>query len=70
MQSRPSQERLVLNTDEDVRKAVTNRFTHTAESPHLERVFPVEPDSAKALGYDPNVVEVSRRSSDSRAAQS
>ena len=45
------------DNDSHFRKAVVARFTQTAESPDQEHVFPVGPESAKKLGYDPDEVD-------------
>jgi len=47
----------VSDNDEQFRKAVLDRFTHTAQSPEQEKVFAVGPESAKTLGYDPAEVD-------------
>jgi arsenite methyltransferase len=41
------------HTSDDLRAAVKERFAHVARSPEQEKRFPVGPDSAKNLGYDP-----------------
>jgi arsenite methyltransferase len=42
---------------EDVRTMVRARFAGIANSPTQERRFPVGPESAKALGYDPTEID-------------
>jgi arsenite methyltransferase len=44
-------------TPEDVRTMVRARFAGIANSPTQERRFPVGPESAKALGYDPTEID-------------
>jgi len=44
-------------TPEAIQAAVSERFTRVALSPGEERRFPVGPDSAKTLGYDPEEID-------------
>ena len=44
-------------TAEEIRAAVEQRFAHVARSPEQEKKFPVGPDSAKKLGYDPQEID-------------
>ena len=46
-----------MSNDEQLRKAVLDRFTGTAKSPENEKVFRVGPESAKTLGYDSVVID-------------
>lgn len=42
---------------DEVHAAVVERFTRIADDPSQEKKFPVGPDSAKRLGYDPTEVD-------------
>ncbi len=42
---------------EAIRLSVRERFTRTAETPGEERKFPLGPESAKCLGYDPAEID-------------
>jgi hypothetical protein len=44
-------------TSDDLRVAVKERFARVARSPGQERKFPVGPESAKELGYDPPEID-------------
>lgn len=44
-------------TPDAIRAAVEQRFTQIARSPEQEKKFPVGPDSAKKLGYDPQEID-------------
>lgn len=44
--------------DTEIERQVRQRFANVARSPKSEQVFPVGPDSAKALGYDSNEIDV------------
>jgi SAM-dependent methyltransferase len=41
----------------EIKQQIRERFSNIARSPESEKVFPVGPDSAKALGYDTNEIE-------------
>jgi SAM-dependent methyltransferase len=43
--------------DEDIRAMVGDRFATIAITPKAETKFPVGPESAKALGYDPETID-------------
>ena len=43
--------------DTEIKQQVRQRFANVARSPKGEQVFPVGPDSAKALGYDSNEID-------------
>lgn len=43
--------------DTEIKQQIRERFAHVARSPEGEHVFPVGPDSAKALGYDCNEID-------------
>jgi hypothetical protein len=43
--------------DTEIKQQVRQRFANVARSPKSEQVFPVGPDSAKALGYDSNEID-------------
>ena len=45
------------DSDEQVRAAVHERFANVAQSPEREHKFPVGPESAKTLGYDPREID-------------
>jgi SAM-dependent methyltransferase len=45
------------DTPDAIRAAVEQRFAQVARSPAQERKFPVGPDSANALGYDPQEID-------------
>jgi arsenite methyltransferase len=40
-----------------IKQQIRQRFASVARSPQFEQVFPVGPDSAKALGYDANEID-------------
>jgi len=42
---------------DEIRSAVEQRFAQVARSPDQEKKFPVGPDSAKRLGYDPQEID-------------
>ena len=44
-------------TSEEIRATVLERFTRTAVAPDQEKMFPVGPDSAKALGYNAQEID-------------
>ena len=43
--------------DLEIKQQVRERFARIAQSPESEKVFPVGPDSAKALGYDADEID-------------
>lgn len=43
--------------DSEIKQQIRERFANVACSPESERVFPVGPDSAKAIGYDSNEID-------------
>ncbi len=43
--------------DSEVKQQIRERFANVARSPESERVFPVGPESAKALGYDGDEID-------------
>ncbi len=43
---------------DDIRRMVRERFAGIALAPEKEARFPVGPDSARALGYDPELIEL------------
>ena len=44
-------------TNDDLRAAVKERFAAVAPSPGQEKKFPVGPDSASKIGYDPREID-------------
>jgi SAM-dependent methyltransferase len=44
-------------TSEEIRDQIRERFARVAQSPESERKFPVGPESAKALGYEPHEID-------------
>jgi SAM-dependent methyltransferase len=46
-----------MPTPEDLRASVIDRFARVAVAPAEERRFPVGPESARRLGYDPSVID-------------
>ncbi len=49
-------------TPEDIQTAVRQRFGKIAQTPGAEQRFPVGPDSARRLGYDPGEIDQLPRS--------
>ena len=43
--------------DSEVKQQIRTRFANVARSPENEQVFPVGPDSAKAVGYDAKEID-------------
>jgi protein-L-isoaspartate O-methyltransferase len=54
---RTSEEKFIPTTAEAIRAAVGQRFARVARSPSQEKKFPVGPESAKKLGYDPKEID-------------
>jgi arsenite methyltransferase len=50
-------EELMSASREEIRAAVKQRFAGIARSPDQEKKFPVGPNSARALGYDPRAID-------------
>jgi hypothetical protein len=50
-----SEEKSMPTTAEAIRAAVEHRFAQVARSPGQEKKFPVGPESARKLGYEPRV---------------
>lgn len=51
-----------MPTPEDLRASVIDRFARIAVAPAEERRFPVGPESARRVGYDPSVIDTLPRS--------
>ena len=47
----------MCEVSEEIRATVRERFTRTAVAPDQEEMFPVGPDSAKALGYNAHEID-------------
>ncbi|MEE8558358.1 MAG: methyltransferase domain-containing protein [Myxococcota bacterium] len=43
---------------DDIRRMIRERFAGIARAPEKEARFPVGPESARALGYDPELIEL------------
>jgi arsenite methyltransferase len=50
-------EELMSASREEIRAAVKQRFAGIARSPDQEKKFPVGPNSARGLGYDPRAID-------------
>jgi arsenite methyltransferase len=46
-----------VSTPDEIRAEVVERFSRIAQMPEQEQKFPVGPDSAKALGYDADMID-------------
>ena len=51
-----------VSASHDIQAEVIERFSRIAQMPEQEQKFPVGPDSAKALGYDADVIDELPRS--------
>ena len=47
----------MIENVEEIRAAVEQRFAQVARSPGQERKFPVDPESVRKLGYDPQEID-------------
>ena len=47
----------MLPHDSEIKQQIRQRFAAVARTPESEKVFPVGPESAKALGYDSNELD-------------
>jgi SAM-dependent methyltransferase len=54
--------KIMQNAPRDFPAEVRERFSRLALTPNQESVFPVGPESAKALGYDPDEIDALPRS--------
>src|SRR5262249_5346750 len=65
--ARADEDRPMPEDAEKIRAAVRRRFAQVARSPDQERKFPVGPESARKLGYDPQEIDALPRAAETKA---